>query len=1305
MPTLLFLAANPIDTDKIRLDEECRDIEATLSSVPDNPIKIVSKWSVRPQDLQRSLLQASPELVHFSGHGDQEGQILLEDSLGYLTPVTADALSELFKSFSSSTRCVFLNACDSDEQARQLAQFIDSAIGMKGSISVGASRTFATSFYQALAYGKDVSTAFELGRNQIRLEGLEEEDVPKLYFREGIDKLVLGAPTPLPTASGLLIEAFIKAQESLTRSAIESSESIVLRGEIFEDAPPPIVEKCSARAATLTRIQRELAGRHWYAMFGGIGTGKTHLAVLLAQAQAHAGRCVWFRLRGRTPAQALSVIDGTLGVVQARQPGQTRAAWYEQACSVLGKDAVLVIDDLPRTSGREDLDDALIFLGRAVRKAEATLITTSPHPLSATTKGAVADGIVEEQVPAFTEAEIMELLAAHGAPTGFLNHAWVATLSTFCRQHPLLLTEAARFLETKAWAIDSQTFQEVISGRYAINLDAPTQDDLLRTVPDSESRELLYRLRLVGGAFSSDDVRSLASLTKSVDRPAERLASLIGLWVQLDGHDRYLISPLASRFSAASLSEETERQLHSHLASNLALKRPLTGLIAVQAITHYVAAGDYKTAGEFFLFALAAYAKAKKPKDDFLLSELWSHVSLPTQIPVPLRVGIRALQLFIYQEKGKDLSFLLADIDRLLATERLPPEIRSFEVALAGVAGFNLWSQKPLDAVKHIIRGLLALKSVPPHIFGKRSNWIRKQLYNLLWSAFSQVKTSTDLHLCLENLEQLQISELLDWSNARHVDPGAELVCNEIWFREHLKVPVERQWSAALRDLEFVSDWAIKHRVALLSAWAQRGRIVVLAEYLNRLGDAVILGEQAIRECADSPQAIFFLNDIIGRQYWYAARYQDALSFLVRCVESSARVKPERRAYVTGLAGISAAQLGDDSAVGLLERAAQFALRPRTKISPLLAASIHTELAFEQWRHEQRNLAYSSLSRAADLLLNVREADDAWKAAVTIFGNFTGYYSHVARNKSDELWPYAKPAPGRVFDQSSSVVDQFDPAKLYVIGAQLTMLAEDLGLDDESLRWARRSNLSEFSQEMGALMVPYRVAAHLRDGALSRALSESWSASTGGNSAVQSQHDIGRHYRRIGVVLIGFALGSVRIKRGADEAKRVILELEDQVGRSGFEPDPFWASAVGAMYQIATNDGDWRTLFDTAVRLEQNKETDLAGMIFRVAALMNAPPREAFQITMYSFLPKLVPWLRETPYATVVLPFIKEYWLWVVQDHSFRFSAPQAAMRELEQQLPVPGESSLKSILKVIAGSLAITLTQKDKDYLSEGVP
>jgi hypothetical protein len=53
------------------------------------------------------------------------------------------------------------------------------------SIEVGdlAAIRFAAAFYQAIGYGEDMETAFKLACNQIDLEGLGEQDTPKLISR------------------------------------------------------------------------------------------------------------------------------------------------------------------------------------------------------------------------------------------------------------------------------------------------------------------------------------------------------------------------------------------------------------------------------------------------------------------------------------------------------------------------------------------------------------------------------------------------------------------------------------------------------------------------------------------------------------------------------------------------------------------------------------------------------------------------------------------------------------------------------------------------------------------------------------------------------------------------------------------------------------------------------------------------------------------------------------------------------------------------------------------------------------------
>jgi hypothetical protein len=112
MVTLLLLAANPIDSDQLRIDEELRDIRDCITAAPEKRIQVETRLAVRAQDLQKYLLEVKPTIVHFTGHGDENGELLLEDPLGYPEPVRAEALADLFKLFTSTVR---LGAVPSNE--------------------------------------------------------------------------------------------------------------------------------------------------------------------------------------------------------------------------------------------------------------------------------------------------------------------------------------------------------------------------------------------------------------------------------------------------------------------------------------------------------------------------------------------------------------------------------------------------------------------------------------------------------------------------------------------------------------------------------------------------------------------------------------------------------------------------------------------------------------------------------------------------------------------------------------------------------------------------------------------------------------------------------------------------------------------------------------------------------------------------------------------------------------------------------------------------------------------------------------
>ena len=178
MKKILILAANPNETTRLRLDQEVRDIQIGLSQAQHrDDFKLVHKLAVRPRDIQRAMLDESPQIVHFSGHGEGEEGLVFMDDAGKVKLVSGEALAALFQLFASDVQCVLLNGCYSKVQAEAIAEHIDYVIGMNQAISDVAAIEFAVSFYDALGAGRSYEFAYKLACTAIHLNAAATSSV------------------------------------------------------------------------------------------------------------------------------------------------------------------------------------------------------------------------------------------------------------------------------------------------------------------------------------------------------------------------------------------------------------------------------------------------------------------------------------------------------------------------------------------------------------------------------------------------------------------------------------------------------------------------------------------------------------------------------------------------------------------------------------------------------------------------------------------------------------------------------------------------------------------------------------------------------------------------------------------------------------------------------------------------------------------------------------------------------------------------------------------------------------------------
>lgn len=221
---ILILSANPRSTDRLSIDEEVRAIQKIIRETA-APIEVVSEWAVRADEIIPALLRHRPQVVHFAGHGNESGELMMvgRDPTD-IAPVPARLLRDMFAAVSTDTQCVVLYGCFSNAQASALVETIPTAVGLSSQVSDTAAIAFATGFYEVLALGWSVDEAFKAACIRVaRTQRASEQETPKLLHGPGVDPQKV---TLFPTKTAAKTETKVR---SPTAASVRNLLAEVLR--------------------------------------------------------------------------------------------------------------------------------------------------------------------------------------------------------------------------------------------------------------------------------------------------------------------------------------------------------------------------------------------------------------------------------------------------------------------------------------------------------------------------------------------------------------------------------------------------------------------------------------------------------------------------------------------------------------------------------------------------------------------------------------------------------------------------------------------------------------------------------------------------------------------------------------------------------------------------------------------------------------------------------------------------------------------------------------------------------------------
>ena len=308
---ILAIAASP--SDQVQLDS-ARELSVLRGSLQElveaGQVEIVICENATHEKLHLALLEHTPDVVHFIGHGqyDREqhmGLLLLEDEQGRSAPLEAPEAARLLRRYGVSL--VVLNACETASGAwaglapALVRAEIPAVVAMQWPVEDRAAIRFSRLFYKALSMGRTIDECVAEGRVGASVGSPDPNDwaAPVLFLRSLSGRLWTSQITK-PRASK---ETAAASERSVLRGPAETGEApgsgegpyFKTRGPLLSSTDAELlIDRPELRRAV--RLAQQPSVTQYIAFLSARQTGKTTLLLRLMELLKDYCACIFIDL-------------------------------------------------------------------------------------------------------------------------------------------------------------------------------------------------------------------------------------------------------------------------------------------------------------------------------------------------------------------------------------------------------------------------------------------------------------------------------------------------------------------------------------------------------------------------------------------------------------------------------------------------------------------------------------------------------------------------------------------------------------------------------------------------------------------------------------------------------------------------------------------------------------------------------------------------------------------------------------------------------------------------------------------------
>lgn len=1131
--------------------------------------------------------------------------------------------------------------------------------------------------------------------------------------------------------------------DSRAKAGIGDDTHIQLYQNFILDIPP-LVKARSYRADTVNKLIERFEKCNWISLYGGIGEGKTQLAILIAQKL----ECIaWLHFRDLSINNSCVLLKKALETISSKDISNSFdfGRFCDEILKSVKKNTLIVLDDLPRLEGDDLLSERLIILSSACSKNSVNILSTSVNKLFPRISDKLSDDLLYEmKVPLITDQEAHEILHAYGGTEKILTAKFCSGMNSLAQNHPALLVALANYFNDIEWKFDDQFFKTFFSSEYASDVKEKAFCRLIEKISHKQSKELLYRLSLFTSTFSFDLVQRLSRISPTIEHPRESFIPLDGLWIQKEDRNHFRLSPLIYRVGDTELTTDLKQKCHLSIAEWLIERRTISIVEAAQIFSHFTLAGKLERAAHFLIYILQKINEYEKKVEHFVILFIWWNMPIPDEINLGYKIIIRSLQISIGYKQGKNLDYLINDLEDMVDNADIYEA-----VPLAVLVGSNiqlLARHFPSKAYRFLQKALKILADSRMNkeikqILSSSSIPLETLVWTIAWTTYEKIDLDSWFNL-MEQLtpDQLKIaySEIYFYELACYHIATAQLATAQ-WLQEEKKAECDQKWEIVLQKLSNIGMRAKQIGAELLWAWSIHSQTVIYGEYLNDLSKCVEIGRNASNQASKNCQVKFVLFEAIGRQLFFAERYKEALYWFLQALEQTID-SFDMFAVETAIRTSQCYAIIEEEnrqkpieycklAVRIAEYETQIIKKPFEMPReynifidlPHLLIKALGELAIAYWLAGNLKEAFKSLDRAASFLFPKTDIDDQIKDILVRLAYVSGYLKEISisneplcMQRKDKCFP--APTRGYFFTFEPNSIEKYNEENVKIIPFQLASFAEAVAEDEKAYTWADfaiesdvESNFSSLKFSMLLIQLPQMISdreyyksliillenAKIKANALMQAgYKEAFSDS------LSMEHNIELLAVQYWSIVIAFHLYLLMLEN-RDMALIEANQISDicKMIKSETSYQDFWEQL--SLF-FSSSFSEEATAKDVVQQYNGTSNHVLEILCYLTATLLpGITIQECYRIHL-RFIPEIIGIFNSKTivHRNFILPFMEKFWTNKVRFSRFALRTPDLVERNLKAALDAPVEVRLKRILQAVLDGFYLQLHPNMRKWL-----